>query len=78
MTYNDCHQGAVEWLRLMHDRLHMCNQATGDKHSVSNRAEHVKVRWNEIYRFLRVFFGCFWPIKNVLGRIDMRTHERKE
>ena len=28
-------------------------------------------------RFLRVF-PCFLPIKNLLGRTEMRTHERKD
>ena len=51
MQYKDGHQGAVEWLRLMHDRLHMCSQATGDKHSVTNRVERVKVRRWEVYCF---------------------------
>ena len=49
MQYKDCHQGTVEWLRLMRDRLHTCNQATSDKHSVSNRAERVKVRYTYLH-----------------------------
>ena len=42
-TYQDSFQVACDWLRLMKDRLSMCTEMAGDKHSVTNKLERVKV-----------------------------------
>lgn len=42
-NYQDYHQAASDWLQLMKDRLSMCAEISGDKHSVTNKLERVKV-----------------------------------
>ena len=42
--YDDCHQVAADWLALMRDRLQICADVCGDKHSISNKYERVEVR----------------------------------
>jgi nesprin-1 len=44
LKYQDQVQAATDWLKLMKDRLNMCTEITGDKHSVTNKLERVKVQ----------------------------------
>ncbi len=42
--YQDSYQAASDWLRLMQDRLAMCSDLSGDKHSIANKLDRVQVR----------------------------------
>ena len=42
--YTESYNGASDWLRLMNDRLAMCADMSGDKHSVTNKLDRVQVR----------------------------------
>ena len=40
--YQDSHQAACDWLKLMQERLQMCTEFSGDKHSIGNKLERVQ------------------------------------
>ena len=42
--YSESYTTACDWLRLMNDRLTMCADMSGDKHSVTNKLDRVQVR----------------------------------
>ena len=41
--YQDSYQAACDWLKLMQDRLQMCADFSGDKHSIGKKLERVQV-----------------------------------
>ena len=45
--HHDALQGAVDWLTLMKDRLSTCSDTSGDRHTLQNKLERVKV---SVYR----------------------------
>lgn len=44
--HHDALQAAVDWLTLMKDRLSTCSDTSGDRHTLQNKLERVKVRMN--------------------------------
>ncbi|XP_074648980.1 muscle-specific protein 300 kDa-like isoform X3 [Tubulanus polymorphus] len=40
--YHDTYQIATDWLSLMKDRSNLCNDVTGDKHTIQNRIERLQ------------------------------------
>lgn len=41
--YTESFSSTCDWLRLMTDRLSMCSDLSGDKHSVTNKLDRVQV-----------------------------------
>ena len=43
--HHDALQAAVDWLTLMKDRLSTCSDTTGDRHTLQNKLDRVKVSY---------------------------------
>ena len=41
--HHDNLQAAIDWLTLMKDRLSTCSDTTGDRHTLQNKLDRVKV-----------------------------------
>ena len=54
--YQDSHQVASDWLSLMKERLAMCSDVSGDKHTLTNKLDRVQVILKFIYMSLYIFF----------------------
>ena len=44
VDYQDCHQGACDWLNLMRDRQAGCADVQGDKHMIEGKLDRLQVR----------------------------------
>lgn len=54
--YQDSYQEALDWLNLMRDKVAACSDTSGDKLSVQNKLERLKVSCeNKVFR-------CMWKI----------------
>ena len=49
--YQDSYQTATDWLRLMQDRLAMCAEAAGDKHTIANKRDRTMVSHHNHFVF---------------------------
>lgn len=41
--YQDSLQAVVDWLTLMKDRVSMCSDTSGDRHTLNNKLDRVQV-----------------------------------
>ena len=43
VQYQEQYQAACDWLKLVQDRLQVCSDVSGDKHSIANKLDRVQV-----------------------------------